>query len=458
MLQIFSDRSRVQRMLDVEAALAQAQARCGVIPAPAATAIVAACRAERIDVDALAQAAAHAGNLAIPLVSQLTILVAADDPDAARFVHWGATSQDIIDSGLMLQLRDAMAAVDADLASLNAAIAELARRHRQTVMIGRTWMQHALPVTFGLKAAGWLDALVRHRTRLAHLRATCLALQFGGAAGTLASLGADGAPVAAALGAVLDLPQPDLPWHAHRDRLAEVATTLGGLVGSLGKMARDISLLSQTEIAEVAEPAASGRGGSSAMPHKRNPVGCAVTLAAAVRVPPLVSTMLASMVQEHERALGGWQAEWDTLPLIFQLCSGALQQMQLVASGLVVDEARMRSNLDATHGLIFAEAVSMALAERIGRTAAHALVEEACHRAIETGIPLRTTLAVDAVRDPEASGALSSQQLDSLFDPQAYIGQSAAMVDRVLQTWSAHASTHTDRAGLPARTGAPSKE
>ena len=185
------------------------------------------------------------------------------------------------------------------------------------------------------------------------------------------------------------------------------------------------------------------------MPHKRNPVGCAVALAAAVRMPPLVSTMLASMVQEHERALGGWQAEWDTLPLIFQLCSGALQQMQLVASGLVVDEARMRGNLDATHGLIFAEAVSMALAERIGRTAAHALVEDACHRASSTGIPLRTTLAVDAVRDPSATGALDSQQLDSLFDPQRYIGQSAAMVDRVLQTY---------QAGLPAQAGASPKE
>ena len=446
---IFSDRTRVQRMLDVEAALAQAQAACGVIPASAAAAIVAACDADRIEFVALAEIASNAGNLAIPLVTQLTALVATDDPEAAKFVHWGATSQDIIDSGLMLQLRDALTVIDLDLDLLNAAVAHLARRHQHTVMIGRTWMQHALPITFGLKAAGWLDALVRHRARLAHLRSTCLALQFGGAAGTLASLGADGAPVAAALAGNLDLPLPDLPWHAQRDRLAEVASTLGGLVGSLGKMARDISLLSQTEIAEVAEPTASGRGGSSAMPHKRNPVGCAVALAAAVRVPPLVSTMLASMVQEHERALGGWQAEWDTLPLIFQLCSGALQQMRLVASGLVVDEARMRSNLDATHGLIFAEAVSMALAERIGRTAAHKLVEEACHRAISTGIPLRTTLAVDAVRDPSAAGALDSQQLDTLFDPQGYIGQAAAMVERVLNTY---------QAGLPGQANASSKE
>ena len=449
MLAIFSDVARVQRMLDVEAALAQAQAQCSVIPAPAAAAIVGACNAIHIDFDALAQAAANAGNLAIPLVTQLTARVAARDPEAAKFVHWGATSQDIIDSGLMLQLRDALAAIDSDLASLNAALALLARRHQHTVMIGRTWMQHALPVTFGLKAAGWLDALVRHRQRLGHLRAASLALQFGGAAGTLASLGTDAAPVAAALAARLELPLPDLPWHAQRDRLVEMATVLGALVGTLGKMARDISLLSQTEIAEVAEPAASGRGGSSAMPHKRNPVGCAIALAAAVRVPPLVATMLASMVQEHERALGGWQAEWDTLPLIFQLCSGALQQMQIVASGLVIDEARMRSNLDATHGLIFAEAVSMALAERVGRTGAHALVEDACHRAIDSGIPLRTTLAVDAVRDPEATSALTNQQLDSLFDPQRYIGQAAAMVDRVLQTY---------QAGLPAQAGASTKE
>ena len=449
MLAIFSDHTRVRRMLDVEAALAQAQAQCGVIPPTAAAAIVAACDADCIDFSRLAKAAANAGNLAIPLVTQLTALVAARDPEAAKFVHWGATSQDVIDSGLMLQLRDALTAIDNDLAALNAALAQLARRHQHTVMIGRTWMQHALPITFGLKVAGWLDALMRHHARLAHLRAACLALQFGGAAGTLASLGADGASVAAALAGKLDLPLPDLPWHAQRDRLAEVATMLGALVGSLGKMARDISLLSQTEIGEVAEPAASGRGGSSAMPHKRNPIGCAVALAAAVRVPPLVSTMLASMVQEHERALGGWQAEWDTLPVIFQLCGGALQQMHLVVGALVVDAARMRSNLDATHGLIFAEAVSMVLAERMGRTAAHILVEEACHRAVNTGIPLRTTLAVDAVREPLAAGALGSDQLDRLFDPQGYIGQSAAMVERVLQTY---------QAGLLTQSSASSKE
>ena len=451
MLAIFSDHTRVQRMLDVEAALAlaQAQAQCGVIPPTAAAAIVAACDADCINFSRLAEAAANAGNMAIPLVTQLTALVVARDPEAAKFVHRGATSQDVIDSGPMLQLRDALTAIDNDLAALNAALAQLARHHQHTVMIGRTWMQHALPITFGLKVAGWLDALMRHHARLAHLRTACLALQFGGAAGTLASLGTDGASVAAALAGKLDLPLPDLPWHAQRDRLAEVATMLGALVGSLGKMARDISLLSQTEIAEVAEPAASGRGGSSAVPHKRNLVGCAVALAAAVRVPPLVSTMLASMVQEHERALGGWQAEWDTLPAIVQLCSGALQQMHLVASALVVDAARMRSNLDATHGLIFAEAVSMALAERIGRTAAHALVKEACNRAVSTGIPLRTTLAVDGMREPLASGALDGQQLDRLFDPQGYLGQSAAMVERVLQTY---------QTGLPTQSGASSKE
>ena len=445
MLAIFGDAQRVQRMLDVESALARSQAQCGVIPASAAVIIASLCDADHIDFVSLGEAAANAGNLAIPLVVQLTALVAARDTEAAKFVHWGATSQDIIDTGLMLQLRDALLVIDTDLAALNAALAGLAREHRHTVMIGRTWMQHALPITFGLKAAGWLDTMLRHRTRLTTLQGASLALQFGGAAGTLASLGPEAGPVAAVLARTLDLPLPDLPWHAQRDRVAEVASTIGTLVGSLGKMARDISLLTQTEIAELTEPAASGRGGSSAMPHKRNPVGCAVALAAAVRVPPLVATMLGAMVQEHERALGGWQAEWETLPLILQLSSGALQQMRVVAAGLVVDRERMRSNLDATHGLVFAEAVSMALAERIGRTAAHALVEEACRRAVATGIPLRTTLAVDAVRDPSATGALGSEQLDSLFDPQGYIGQSAAMVDRVL---------HTYQAGLPGQPGA----
>jgi 3-carboxy-cis,cis-muconate cycloisomerase len=292
-------------------------------------------------------------------------------------------------------------------------------------------MQHALPITFGLKAAGWLDAVLRHRERLETLRGRVLVLQFGGAAGTLASLGDKGLQVTTALGEELKLTVPDTPWHTHRDRVVEVATVLGMLVGTLGKIARDISLHMQTDVAEVAEPVGEGRGGSSTMPHKRNPVGCAAVLTAAVRVPALVSTMLSGMVQEHERALGGWQAEWDTLPEIVQLSAGALQQMRQVASGLTVDPARMLDNLNATHGQIMAEAVTLALGGKIGRMAAHQLVEKACHRAAATGEHLRRTLA----QDPAIANELPPDELDRLLDPSNYLGQAVGFVDRVLATY-----------------------
>ncbi|MFL6719149.1 MAG: 3-carboxy-cis,cis-muconate cycloisomerase, partial [Burkholderiaceae bacterium] len=330
MRRVFSDLDAVQRMLDFEAALARAEAAHGVIPEAAVAAIVACCDAARLDMPALAQAAAAAGNLAIPLVRQLTAAVLRQDQEAGKYVHWGATSQDAIDTGLVLQLRDALDLLDADLRALADGLAALARQHRATIMIGRTWMQHALPTSLGLKLAGCLDAVLRHRQRLEELRGRALVLQFGGAAGTLASLGDQGLNVAATLAQQLGLALPDLPWHTQRDRVAEAATVMGLITGTLGKLARDLSLMMQTDVAEVAEPSAPGRGGSSTMPHKRNPVGCAVALSAAVRVPGLVSTMLSGMVQEHERALGGWQAEWDTLPDIALLTSGALRQMREV--------------------------------------------------------------------------------------------------------------------------------
>lgn len=431
MQQVFSDHACIQRMLDFEAALARAEAQHDVIPATAVTAIAACCDAAMIDMPALAQAAAPAGNLAIPLVRQLTAQVARTDAEAAKYVHWGATSQDAIDTGLVLQLRDALNHINHDLARLAEALAKLAAQYRHTLLIGRTWMQHALPITFGLKAAGWLDAVLRHQDRLQELRVRALVLQFGGAAGTLASLGQQGVKVAAAMAAELRLTLPDTPWHTQRDRVAEAATVLGLLTGTLGKMARDISLHMQTDVAELAEPVAAGRGGSSAMPHKRNPVGCAVALAAAVRVPGLVSVMLSGMVQEHERALGGWQAEWDTLPQIVQLTAGALEQMRQVASGLTVDSARMSDNLNATRGQIMAEAVTLALGSRIGRMAAHQLVEQACHVASGTGQHLRDVLQ----QDPEISSALQAGELERLFDPGGYTGAAKAFVDRVLQTY-----------------------
>ncbi|HMD30412.1 MAG TPA: 3-carboxy-cis,cis-muconate cycloisomerase, partial [Candidatus Acidoferrales bacterium] len=287
---LLGDAARLQGMLDFEAALARAEARTGVIPAGAAAAIAAECRAELLDTAELARATARAGNVAIPLVKGLTALVGQHDQEAMRFVHWGATSQDAIDTGLVIQLRSVFTQVDAELGRMTGALAELARKYRSTPMVARTWMQQALPTTFGLKAAGWLDAVDRHRQGLAGLRRRVLVLQFGGAAGTLAALGGQGMEVARALGEELDLAVPDVPWHGHRDRGTEVAAAFGLLAGTLGKIARDIALLMQTEIGEVFEPAGAGRGGSSTMPHKRNPVACAVALAAAARVPGLVGT------------------------------------------------------------------------------------------------------------------------------------------------------------------------
>jgi 3-carboxy-cis,cis-muconate cycloisomerase len=436
MQSIFSDRNTIQRMLDVEAALARALAVEDVIPQIAVAAIVNSCRADLMDADALAKSLSSTGNLAIPLVKQLTAAVASTDPDAARYVHWGATSQDVIDSGRVLQLRDAIDLITTDLAELADILASLAHQHRATIMMGRTWMQHAQPTTLGLKIAGWLDAIMRHQDRLQALRTRVCVLQFGGAAGTLASLGESGLTVATALAKDLSLALPALPWHTHRDRMGEVATTFGLLTGTLGKIARDIALHAQTEIAELAEPLVQGRGGSSTMPHKRNPVACSAVLACAMRVPALVSTMLTAMVQEQERALGGWQAEWETLPEIASLTSAALNQLREVTSGLSVDAARMRSNIDITQGLTMAEAVSLALAQHVGRAVAHELIEEACHQAVASGRSLLEVLK----SDPRMPEEFSSSHLEALFDPARYLGEAPAFVERVL----AH---HRDRKG-----------
>jgi 3-carboxy-cis,cis-muconate cycloisomerase len=428
MAAVFSDRARLQGMLDFEAALARAEAAVGLIPSAAADAIARACQADRFDLHALGRQTAQAGNPAIPLVQRLTALVAADDPVAAGFVHWGATSQDAMDTGLVLQLRAGLGAMEPDLRRLLAALAALAEAHARTPMIGRTWLQHAVPVTFGLKVAGWLSAVERSRDRIEAAGRLACVLQFGGGAGTLAALGSRGLDVAAALAKLLDLSLPDLPWHAQRDRLADMGAALALLVGTLGKMARDLSLLMQTEVGEVFEPAEEGRGGSSTMPHKRNPVACAVVLAAAARVPNLAATLFAAMPQEHERGLGGWHAEWETLPQIFLLASGALQHIADAIDGLTVDPRRMRENIDATSGLVMAEAVTMALAERIGRSEAHHLVEAACRRAVEQGAQLRDVLG----HDPAVVEHLTDDQLDRLFVPESYLGVAEDLVRRAL--------------------------
>ncbi len=425
---VFSDRARIQRMLDFESALAQAEAAVGVIPKDAADAITACCDAGWFDAEALAVAARSAGNLAIPLVAALTRNVAVADPVARGYVHWGATSQDVIDTALVLQLRDALALVDADVERLTAALVVQARRHATTVLAGRSWLQQAIPVTLGVKLAGFVSALDRHRLRLSEVRGRALVLQFGGAVGTLASLGDRGIAVSEALAARLALPLPDLPWHTQRDRVCEIAAVLGLLAATLGKLARDLALLAQTEVAEVFEPAAPGRGGSSTMPHTRNPVGASVAIAAALRVPGLVATMLSAAAQEHERGLGNWPAEWETMPEIALLVAGALAAMADVAPGLDVDAERMRANLGLSQGQIFAEAVQMALAPALGRDRAHALVADACSRAAKERVHLREVLR--AV--PEVASVLEATALDRLFDPGNYLGESSRYIERAL--------------------------
>jgi 3-carboxy-cis,cis-muconate cycloisomerase len=428
MRRVFSDQHRLQCMLDFEAALARALAAIGIAPRGVIAPIESRCRAELFDVESLARATARSGNVAIPMVKVLTELVTASDAQAAAFVHWGATSQDAIDTGLVLQLREALGLIDGDLAHLSPSLARLAAAHKSTLVVGRTWLQQGPPVTFGLKVAGWLAAVERHRERLVQIRKQVLVLQFGGAVGTLAAVGDRGLELAAALARELKLDLPELPWHAHRDRLVEIAAVLGVLVGSLGKMARDISLMSQTEIDELLEPSGEGRGGSSTMPHKRNPVGSAVILAAALRVPALVSVMLTSMVQEHERGLGGWHAEWETLPEIFRLTAGALAHINEVIGGLEVHAGKMSQNLNCTRGLILAEAVAFALRERLGKEQAHKIVEEAARRAAQDGSDFAEVL----LTFPEVRNHLSPAELSRLLDPKNYLGSAVEMTDKVL--------------------------
>lgn len=425
---IFADHSRLQRMLDFEAGLARAEARLGVIPEGAAKAIAACCRADLLDVGTLARDARMAGNLAIPLVKQLTSLVGKQDADAARFVHWGATSQDAIDTGLVLQLREALGVVDADLVRLRDDLSALAAQHRGTVVAGRTWLQQAVPTVFGLKVAGWLDSVAPHHVRVEEVKARVAVLQFGGAVGSLATLGTQGLDVAKALAEELQLALPPLPWHAQRDRFAEVAATLALLTGTLGKIARDISLHMQTEVGEVFEPSGPGRGGSSTMPHKRNPVACAAVLAAADRVPGLTSTMLTAMSQEHERGLGGWQAEWETLPEIVKLSAGALRHLTETVAGLEVDSQRMLENLEITRGLIFAESAAMALARQVGKPEAHRMIEAASQKAVASKKHLRDVLLGDA----QVTAHLTSVEIEQLFDARKYLGVADQFIDRAI--------------------------
>ena len=426
---VCDDATTLQHMLDFEAALARAEAATGVIPASAAEPIAKACKAGAFDLAALAEAAIRSGNLAIPLVKALTASVAKSDAAAARYVHWGATSQDVIDTAAMLSLRAGADVLLGDIERAITSFAQLARQHRSTAMVARTWLQHALPMPFGLKLAEYAAALHRSKMRLKRIRGETLALQFGGAAGTLAALGDKGLAVAEQLAKELKLALPDAPWHTHRDRVAEAASVLAMLAGTCGKIARDVSLMMQTDVAEAFEPSGEGRGGSSTMPHKRNPVAAATALAAATMAPNLAATIFAAQVQDHERSAGFWHAEWPTLPTLLLVTSGALAAIVDIAEGLEVDVARMRANLDTTGGLIMAEAVTMALAEKIGKADAHHLIEAASKKAVAERKHLRDILAGDSKIAAQLGGG---DGLAKLFEPMAYQGASQALIDRLL--------------------------
>jgi 3-carboxy-cis,cis-muconate cycloisomerase len=425
---LLSDASVLQRMLDVEAALARAEAATRVIPSAAAAPIAAACQARRFDVAALGAAAANAGNVAIPLVKALTAEVAKRDQEAARFVHWGATSQDIIDTAAVLGLREAAALLDRDLVRAIKGFASLAKKHRKTVMPGRTWLQQALPTTFGLKAAEYAASLSRCRTRIGAAVTDASILQFGGAAGTLAALGDKGGAVARALCKELDLTVAPAPWHSHGDRIASAASAIAIAIGECGKIARDVSLLMQTEVGEAFEPAGAGRGGSSTMPQKRNPVLSAQILAAANLAPGLVASLLAGLVQEHERGTGGWQASWIALPQLLLAASGAFWRTAEIATGLEIDKARMRANLEISQGLVMAEAVQFALGEKLGRLEAHELLAKASKRAAGEGEHLKEIL----VAMPEVARALPGSKLEEIFNPANYLGESEKFIDAAI--------------------------
>ena len=425
---VCDDVTTLQYMLDFEAALARAEASIGIVPAASAEAIAKACNAGSFDLADLAEAATRSGNLAIPLVKALTTEVAGTDKEAARYVHWGATSQDVIDTAAMLTVRAGIDALLSDIDRAVSGFARLARQHRNTAVVARTWLQHALPMPFGLKLAEYAAALHRSRGRLRHLKRHALALQFGGAAGTLAALGDSGMKVSEKLAEILQLPLPEAPWHSHRDRIAEAASVLAIIAGTCGKIARDVQLMMQTDVAEAFEPSGEGRGGSSTMPHKRNPVAAASAIAAATMAPNLAATIFAAQVGDHERSAGPWHAEWPTLPSLLLVTSGGLAAIVDIAEGLEVDTARMRTNLDATGGLIMAEAVAFALAEKIGKQEAHHLVESASKKAVAEKTGLRAALE----SDPKITAHLDAKKIAQLLEPMAYQGVSQTLIDRLL--------------------------
>jgi 3-carboxy-cis,cis-muconate cycloisomerase len=425
MRNVFSDGSRIQFYLDIEAALARVQARLGIIPQEAAEEICRHCTVDRYDIAKLKTQTERIGYPVLPVVQQLVGLCR---DGLGEWCHWGATTQDITDTATIMQIRAALAIVEQDLDAIAATLADLARRYRDTPMAGRSNLQQAVPITFGYKMAVLLAAFERHRQRLRELKPRVLVGEFGGAAGTLSSLGQDGLKVQAALMQELKLGQPEIAWHTARDRIAEVGCFLGLVTGTLGKIALDVKLMMQTEVEEVYEPFHEGRGSSSTMPQKRNPISSVYITACTSMVRQLSAALLDAMVEDHERATGPWEIEWIALPEIFVLSAGALSQARFLLGGLQVDPARMRANLDITRGLIVSEAVMMGLGPHLGRQRAHDLVYDICRKVIATGRPLLDLLAADA----EISPHMAREELARLVDPANYLGQAGEMVDRVL--------------------------
>jgi 3-carboxy-cis,cis-muconate cycloisomerase len=424
---VFDDASIVQGMLDFEAALARAQALEGVIPARVAPLIAQACRVEHFELAPIIAASSVAGTLAIPLVKQLTAEVATLDAEAAGYVHWGSTSQDVIDTAMVLATKRAVALIDARLGELIAAVCALAERHRDAPMLGRTLLQPALVISVGFKLVSWAAPLLRCRERLAVAASRALKLQLGGAVGTLSVMGDQGPAVAQRMAADLQLGLAPGNWHTQRDEWVALGCEVGVLCGTLGKIAKDISLLAQAEVGEVAELSGGGRGGSSAMPHKRNPVASMIALAASIRAPHRVAALLSAMPQEHERGLGNWQAELAEWPGLFMAAHGAVHALADAVGGLTVDTARMRRNIDALQGLVFAEGVSMLVATHIGKSRAHALLEACSRQAVAEQRPLLDVVLAMLGADADLQSKVTPDALRAVFDADATARRASAL-------------------------------
>lgn len=419
----FSDSESIRQMLRVEETLTHAQSNNDLFSKEIANVISSCCTASEIDIEQLKNDIPLGGNAAIPLVKQLTKIVAAKDAEAAKYVHLGATSQDIVDTALVLQIQKFIDWANVKINLLEKQLIALTQQHQETIMIGRTLLQHAKPTTFGSKTAGWLEAISRSKQRLQAVQKRVLVVQLGGAVGNGNTV--IDVEIQNEFARLLNL-KPSFSWHSHRDNFAELASVLSILGGSLGKIAKDVSLLMQTEVAEVFEGAAEGKGGSSTMPHKRNPVSCAAILANTNRLPHLAATLLSAMPQEHERSVGLWHSEWEVLVEIMQLIAGSIEKSIFLIEGLEVDKNKMLTNLELTNGLIYAENLSLALAKKIGKSAAHELIEKACKNAIQEKKHLKEVIL---------EMNIEIDDLDGLFDPENSIGLSLELVNQVLKQY-----------------------